>query len=104
METEVKAFLGFKSRAGAEAAGCGCSVGSVGERPWGSSWSTMVLAGLGSFRASVSPPDISITGGMCWARGKEELASGARAPSEALCEGGVHLAGRKSWPCGRKAV
>ena len=74
METEVKAFLRFKSRAGAEAAGCGCRVGSS-ERPWGSSWFTMVLAGLGSLRASVSPPDISIARGTCWGGvGAEELA------------------------------
>lgn len=74
METEVKAFLRFKARAGAEAAGCGCRVGSS-EGPWGSSWSMMVLGGLGSLCASVSPPDISIAGGMCWGGvGAEELA------------------------------
>ena len=35
----------------------------------------MVLGGLGSLRASVSPPDISIAGRMCWGGvGAEELA------------------------------
>lgn len=66
----------------------------------------MVLGGLGSLCASVSPPGTSALreecAGVGWGQRSWPEEPGHK--SKVLCEGGVHLAGRKTWTYGRKAV